>query len=246
VLYQPTSGPLLLFYKVGPPASQWWGMRRVSEDGGKTWSEGERLPDGILGPVKNKPIPLPDGSLLCGSSTEHDGWRVHFEITPDLGKTWTTIGPVNDGEAFAAIQPTLLTYPDGRIQALCRSRQRRIVQVWSKDNGRSWSEMTATELPNPSSGIDGVTLADGRQLLVYNHRRGRGVLNVAVSTDGKSWQAAFELENARSEFSYPAVIQTDDGLVHTTYTWKRRRVKHVVMDPKKLELRPIRDGRWPK
>ena len=107
--------------------------------------------------------------------------------------------------------------------------------------------MTLLELPNPNSGIDAVTLADGRQLLVYNHTtEGRGVLNVAVSEDGEHWQAALVLEDEPgAEFSYPAVIQTSDGLVHVTYTWKRRRIRHVVIDPRKLTLRPIVDGAWP-
>jgi predicted neuraminidase len=89
-------------------------------------------------------------------------------------------------------------------------------------------------------------LADGRQLLVYNHTMsGRSPLNVAVSDDGKKWSAALVLENERGEFSYPAVIQTPDKMVHITYTWKRQRVKHVVVDPAKLVARPIVDGKWP-
>ena len=36
VLFQPKEGPLLLFYKVGPSPSTWWGMLRTSNDGGKT------------------------------------------------------------------------------------------------------------------------------------------------------------------------------------------------------------------
>ncbi|HUT34313.1 MAG TPA: sialidase family protein [Planctomycetota bacterium] len=246
VLFQPRSGPLLLFCKVGPSPRAWWGMWMASEDSGKTWSKPRRLPDGILGPIKNKPIQLPGGELLCGSSTEDAGWRVHFELSPDLGKTWQKIGPVNDGKAFGAIQPTLLNHRN-RIQALCRSRQGRIVQVGSEDGGKTWGEMTATELPNPNAGLDAVTLADGRHLLVYNHTlRGRSPLNVAVSRDGKAWQAALVLEGEPGEFSYPAVVQTSDGLVHTTYTWRRQRVKHVVLDPAKLALRDMPDGHWPK
>ena len=107
--------------------------------------------------------------------------------------------------------------------------------------------MTLTTLPNPNAGTDAVTLKDGRHLLVYNHTaRGRSPLSVAVSRDGVAWQAGLELENdPGSEFSYPAVIQTRDGLVHVTYTWKRQRVKHAIIDPKKLELRPIVNGQWP-
>jgi predicted neuraminidase len=106
--------------------------------------------------------------------------------------------------------------------------------------------MTLIDLPNPNSGTDAVTLRDGRHLLVYNHTaKGRSPLNVAVSTDGDTWQAALVLENEPGEYSYPAVIQTADGLVHAVYTWKRQRIKHVVIDPAKLQLRPIEGGVWP-
>ena len=245
VLIHPTQGPLLLFYKVGPSPSSWWGMLITSTDGGKTWSPPTRLPDGILGPVKNKPIALPGGALLCGSSSEHDGWRVHMEWSPDFGRTWQTSGPLNLGTKFGAIQPTILKHAD-ELQILCRSRQGKIVESWSADNGRSWSELAAISLPNPNAGLDAVTLKNGRHLMVYNHTiRGRHMLNVAVSSDGKTWKAAMVLENQPGEFSYPAVIQTSDGLVHTTYTWKRRRVKHVVIDPEKLVLQEMPHGRWP-
>ena len=265
VLFQPKDGPLLLFYKCGPDPSQWWGMLTTSTDGGATWSEPKRLPEGIIGPVKNKPVELADRTIVCPSSTEDQGWRLHLETTNDFGKTWTRIGPLNDGADKGAIQPSLLFYPDGRWQMLARDRRRKgnVWSTWSSDQGRSWSELESTGLPNPSSGTDAVTLADGRQLLIYNHRarasedaptgNSRGVLNVAVSDDGKNWQAALVLEEAdhgegeggRAEFSYPAVIQTKDGLVHFTYTWHRKRVKHVVVDPTKLELAPIVGGQWP-
>jgi len=68
---------------------------------------------------------------------------------------------------------------------------------------------------------------------------------VAVSNDGRKWDAALELENEKGEFSYPAVIQAADGLVHVTYTWNRKRIKHAVLDPSKFELRPIVNGQWP-
>ncbi len=253
VLFQPSEGPLLLFFKVGPNPREWWGELCTSEDGGATWSQQRKLGDKLIGPVKNKPIQLANGVILCPTSTEHDGWRVHFERTADLGKTWQVSDPINDGRMFNTIQPSILTYAAGRMQVLCRSKENVITQAWSEDGGKTWGEMTATSLPNPNSGTDAVTLADGRQLLVYNHTvrggderpRGREMLNVAVSRDGRAWQAALVLENEPGEFSYPAVIQTKDGRVHFTYTWKRQKVKHVVVDPAKLELTEMKDGRWP-
>lgn len=254
VLFQPRDGPLLLFYKVGPSPSTWWGMLKRSFDGGRTWSEPERLPEGILGPIKNKPVQLPNGELLCGSSTEErEGWRVHFERTPDLGRTWTRTPPLNDGKTIAAIQPSILVHSRNRLQALGRTRQGRLFEIWSRDGGRTWDRMRLTALPNPNAGTDAVTLRDGRQLLVYNHAARpnlRSPLNVAVSPDGRRWFAALVLENdpaAPNGFAYPAVIQTRDGLVHITYTWKRQRIKHVVLDPDRLRLVPMTETifLWP-
>lgn len=246
VLFQEEGGPLLLFYKVGPSPRTWWGMLITSTDHGKTWSEPRRLPDGFAGPIKNKPVRLANGDLLCPSSSEHDGWRVHMERTPDLGKTWTQTEPLNDGKEISAIQPSVLFHSDTDLQALGRSRQNKIWQVWTHDAGKTWGPMSLIDLPNPNSGTDAVTLSDGRHLLVYNHTpKGRSPLNVAISEDGKVWQAALVLEDQPGEYSYPAVIQASDGMVHITYTWKRELIKHVVVDLAKLKLAEIHGGQWP-
>ncbi len=197
----------------------------------------ERLPDGILGPIKNKPIQLPTGPLLSGSSTEHAGWRVHFEWSDDQAQSWKRTAAINSGEQFSIIQPTLFRLQDGTVIAYCRSRQGQIVQVRSHDQGQSWTMPETVELPNPNSGIDGVSLADGRHALVYNHTpKGRTPLNLAIAADdAMNWQPALVLESEPGEYSYPAIIQSQDGLLHITYTWKRERIKHVVVDPDKLD-----------
>ena len=252
VLFQPRNGPLLLFYKVGPSPSTWWGMVLSSTNAGRTWSAPRRLPDGILGPIKNKPVQLANGDILSPSSTEGDaGWRIHFERSSDGGQTWTRTGPIPAAGAIQAIQPSLLIHPGGTLQALGRTREGRIFQTWSRDDGRTWEPLTLTELPNPNSGTDAVTLSDGRHLLVYNHNplyRGRKPLNVALSDDGRTWQGALVLEDdfsKRDGFAYPSVIQTRDGLVHIVYTWDRKRIKHAVINPRELQSRPIVDGAWP-
>lgn len=250
VLFQPKEGPLMLFYKVGPDPRRWWGEVKISEDQGRTWSDSRKLGSSrlghLIGPVKNKPVQLMDGSILCPSSTERieqgeTFWQVHFELSRDLGESWEVIGPINDGIQFDAIQPSILTYEDGSMQILCRTIQDVISESWSEDGGSSWSPMKAAGLPNPSAGTDAVTLQDGRQLLVYNHSvrgrnaPGRGILNVAISRKGKSWNPVLTLEKEKGEFSYPAVIQTSDGLVHITYTYNRKSIKHVVLDPRQLD-----------
>jgi predicted neuraminidase len=239
VLFEPAAGVLQLYYKVGPSPREWWGMVMESADEGRTWSSPRRLPDGILGPIKNKPVGLGGGLVLSGSSTEHAGWRVHMELSADGARTWTKTEPLNTADQLGAIQPTVLLHAGGAVQILCRSRQGRVAESWSEDGGLTWSPMSLIDLPNPNSGIDAVVLADGRSLLVYNHAtRGRGLLNVALSTDGRNWHKVLDLEDQPGEYSYPAVIQTPDGLVHVTYTYRRQSIKHVVIDPKKLELSP--------
>jgi predicted neuraminidase len=252
VLFAGPDNTLTLFYKVGPSPQRWWGMVRSSPDGGRTWTVARRLPDGMLGPIKNKPVRLSDGTLVAPSSTESPDrpsrWRVHFERSSDAGLTWTKAYPSApaEGPEIDAIQPSVLVHPGGRLQAIGRTRSQRIFETASADGGRTWSPVSLTTLPNPNSGIDAVTLRDGRHLVVYNHtERGRSTLNVSISRDGKTWEAALVLENEPGEYSYPAVIQSADGRVHITYTWKRERIKHVVVDPAKLTSRPMPDGQWP-
>ena len=174
-----------------------------------------------------------------------------MEFTSDRGLTWERTNPLNDGTKVAAIQPSILNHPGGKLQIVCRSKNRKILTAWSEDNGRTWSKLEPLNLPNPNSGIDAVTLKDGRHILAYNHidpaSEGgrRNMLNVAVSNDGLNWKAAVVLENdsnPKAEYSYPAIIQTSDGMIHITYTWNRKLIKHVVIDPTILELNPAEDA----
>ena len=256
VLFRAPQGELLLFYKVGPTPRDWWGMVVRSQDDGNSWGVPERLPDGILGPIKNKPVVLANGEWLAPSSVEQssaamggpDGpsWRMHFERSVDGGRTWTRTPPVVSPLLIDAIQPSILMHAGGVLQAVARSRQGAMASSWSRDNGATWSEVAALALPNPNSGTDAVTLADGRHLLVYNHAAhapdtpGQGPrypLDIALSDDGVHWRRVLTLEHAPLPhgYAYPAVIQTGDGRVHVTYTWNRKRIRHVVIDPSRLE-----------
>jgi predicted neuraminidase len=233
VLFQPKRGPLLLFFKIGASPGTWWGVLTRSTDGGKTWDTPSRLPDKILGPIKNRPIELPGGELLCPSSSEDHGWRVHFESTTDNGKTWASTGPLNDSRTIDAIQPSILRMGEDRLKAIGRTRQGRLFAIDSPDLGVTWGAMRLLDVPNPNSGTDAINLADGRYLLVYNEATTkRTPLNVGISKDAETWSSVITLEDKPGEFSYPTVIQASDGLVHITYTWNRTKIKHVVLDPK--------------
>jgi len=239
VLFQPKSGPLLLFFKVGPSPTSWWGEVLSSTDGGATWGNRRRLPEGIYGPIKNKPVQLADGTILSPTSDETNDranlWRVYFERSTDGGETWSKTPFLNDGAKLGAIQPSVLFLGGNKLQAMGRTRQGKVFSVVSPDLGRTWGEMSLTALSNPSTGTDAVTLADGRHVIVYNNTpKGRTPLSVAVSRDGTEWKHVLDLETAVGEYSYPAIIQARDGAVHIVYTWKREKIRHVVLDPKAL------------
>ena len=196
--------------------------------------------------MKNKPE-LIGRRLLCPSSTEKGGWKIHFEVYDLDTKQWSRVGPVEARQAektyqqgtlspIGCIQPSILRHADGRLQVLCRTQNGRLATSFSSDEGLSWSAVELTDLPNNNSGTDAVTLQDGRHLLVYNptatqpgeHRAPRTPLCVAISSDGISWQNVLTLEDSPiSEYSYPAVIQGRDGTIHITYTWRRERIRYV-------------------
>ncbi|MEJ5963010.1 sialidase family protein [Pedobacter immunditicola] len=238
VLFEESKGRLFLFYKVGPNPREWWGVYKTSNDHGKSWSPPVTLPKGILGPIKNKPVQLSEGVILSPSSIEEDNgrWKAHIEKSLDGGTTWSKI-PLDTNKKFDIIQPSILEYAKGSLQILCRSKQGEIVQAWSYDRGNTWTKPSGTKLLNPNSGTDAITLKSGKQLLVYNPDvpgkewfEGRGKLRVACSMDGKNWKDIAVLENGTTEeFSYPAIIQTRDGLIHISYTFNRKNIKHVVL-----------------
>lgn len=238
VLYQVPGRELILFYKIGKNVQDWSGHLIRSYDHGITWSKPEALPDGFLGPIKNRPL-LVGETLICGSSTENDGWKVHFEFTQDFGKTWTKTNPIND-ETWSIIQPSLMPHGDGRLQMVCRSRNEAVVSAFSSDDGKTWGEPFALEVPNNNSGIDATALKDGGFLMVYNHVKAaesayqdkkRTPLNVAVSDDGIHWDMKLVLvDSPIKEYSYPSVIQGKDGMVHIVYTWRREKIRYVKID----------------
>lgn len=243
-------GELWLFFKIGLRVADWTGWVVKSADGGRTWGRREPLPKGFLGPVKNKPV-MAGGRLVCGSSTETGGWKLHFEIYDPATGEWTYVGPIAADEAprtedtsdvkpIDCIQPSILRLADGRLKVLCRTRNGRLATSESADGGFTWSRVRLTDLPNNQSGTDAVTLADGRHVLVYNDfatlpgtKKGpRTPLSVAISADGEHWRHLLTLEDSPvGEYSYPAVIQGSDGMLHCVYTWRRRRVAYRRIDP---------------
>lgn len=234
VLFRDRHDRIWLFYKYGSSPKTWQGAYRTSADG-VTWSAATDLPPGFLGPIKNKPVTLANGDIVAGSSVETTfSWMCWTEISSDDGSTWRREGPISvPWHRHGIIQPALWNYARGRLKMLMRSTLGRIYEATSDDGGQTWTDARPTTLPNPNSGIDAVRMKDGTIALVYNHTTtGRSPLNIGFSHDNAvTWWRTLTLEDEPGEYSYPAIIQTRDGLLHMTYTWQRRRIKHVVIDP---------------
>ena len=249
VIYQvPDSNSMLLFYLSGTLGNADT-VKRISNDGGVTWSTPQTLPVGVRGSDRNQPLLLDSGILITPNT---DG-GLSFDRTPDFGETWLSGSTAPDPQGYGGIQPALLTHSGGRLQVLGRSQSGSIVTSWSDDDGQSWSALEQSSLPSNNSAIGATTLADGRHLLVYNHSETpdgswggpRTPLVVSVSDDGVDWELALVLEDESGEFSYPSVFQSDDGLVHVVYTWNRLRVKHAILDPSEFKPRSLDHGIMP-
>ncbi len=239
VLFETPDGELQLYFKIGPNVAGWLGWYVTSKDGGKTWSQRKRLPEGFYGPVKNKPI-LNKGRLIAPTSDERDGWKLYFELSDDMGKTWRRTAFVEADSNVKAIQPSILQLPDGRLEAVCRTRSRHIGVTYSSDNGETWSKLSFLETPNNNSGIDAVTLQDGTYAMICNdwpieptkEKGARTPLSILRSKDGVHWTHWITLEDSPvSQYSYPSIIQSRDGHLHAIYTWRRQRIKHVELIP---------------
>ena len=228
---------MYLYYNVGPNPREWWGMVKTSDDGGKTWSEAQRLPNDILGPIKNKPVQLSNGTILSPSSVElsEERWVAHIERSDSKQQSWSKF-PIDHQSEYNVIQPSVLLHDNNRLQVLCRSKEGAVMSAWSDDMGETWSSLEKTNLINPNSATDAIRAGD-IFLIVYNPDipgkdwwEGRTKLRLAYSTDGMKWTDIIQLEDEeKGEFSYPTIFQDSKGLIHITYTYDRKNIKHIIL-----------------
>jgi len=245
VLFHTRDGRLWLYYKFGAGPRTWKAARMWSDDEAQSWSAPERLPTGIYGPIRTKPLILEDGTVVSGSSTENEhAWHVWIERSSDNGKVWRKVGPIPASasvlpaqhtatglqEPYGIIQPAIVSLGGKHLRLYARSSSHigKICVADSADDGQTWSEARPLDLPNPNSGIDAVALPDSRIVLIFNNsHRERTPLNLAISQDGEHFRIFSKLEDAPGEYSYPAIILGTHGMLHMTYTWNRKRIRYV-------------------
>ncbi len=167
----------------------------------------------------------------------------------DNGETWVRRGTMSKPGDFLA-QASVIRLSGGQLLAFFRSRKDRwLFSSYSYDDGRTWEPPLQTQIPNNNCGIVATVLQSGAIALVFNNQRDdrfRWPLTIALSyDDGFSWPYIRDLEDdgesetlqscprcvfgRRSEYSYPSILQDDEGFIHVTYTYKRLFIKHVVI-----------------
>ena len=258
VLAAAPDGTVHLFYKVGPNCRDWRTRFMRSADRGETWSEPVEPPQAggyPVGPVKNKPVILADGSWVAPTSRETETtWDAAVTISGDSGRSWELGGPVPlEHAAFTGkgvIQPTLWESAPGRLHMLLRSTAGFVYRSDSSDGGRSWCPAYETGLPNNNSGIDLAQMACGTLALCLNPVPAdwgkRTPLVVTFSRDnGERWgdelvlededppvdesKVALDRAHRANEFSYPAIVAVGAKLA-VTYTWKRERICYLEIE----------------
>jgi len=260
VLITHPEGTVYLYYKITGVGSEpgyrnWWGAVKTSRDHGQTWSERIWLPtvstdgdnkvfepyDGhVTGPVKNRPLIMPNGSLLCGSSTESKhGWRVHFELYPADDWTGQKHGPRIIGPLLAGkegIQPSFLVHSSdhNKLQVLTREDG----SAWSEDGGMSWTQVSAGPI-DTSKGLHAVTTQGGWHFLAFNPS-GRTPLSLARTRDGKAWETILPVlrEDGQKTMDYPTIMQSRAGKLHIVHTYGRQFINHLVLDTDYLSNHP--------
>lgn len=181
---------------------------------------GEKLYQRLGWQPRCKPTQLPSGRILLPLYTDTFSISI-MAITDDSGATWHASKPLY---GFGNIQPTVLRRNDGTLVAYMRENGLRgkVRVSESSDQGETWGPVGVSDLPNPGAGVDGIRLASGKWLLVYNDTtKGRNRLAVSLSSDeGRTWPVTRHLEDQPSgSFHYPAVTQGSNGTIHAIYSY---------------------------
>jgi len=184
------------------------------------------------------PTVLPSGRILLPLYS--DGFNLSLvAISDDQGVTWKPSKPI---VGYGNIQPSIVQKKDGSLVAFMRDNgdsPGRILKSISTDNGYSWTSAKKSNMINPGTSVDVIKLKDGNWVVVYNDLEdGRYSVAVSLSDDeGETWKWTKHLEkddSKKGSFSYPSVIQTKDGMIHISYSYRigenKKTIKHISLD----------------
>lgn len=181
---------------------------------------------------------LPSGRVLMPLYS--DGFNVSaVAYSDDNMASWKMSAPI---VGLGPIQPALARRKDGILVAFMRDSgpmPKEIMRATSEDDGETWSVARDMGLKGSSASVQVRVLQNGAWVMVHNDViDGRHQLALTVSLDeGETWSHTRYLEKGArrsGSYSYPSIIQTEDGNVHVTYSHHNsdgRSIAHVVVNP---------------
>jgi len=234
VLFQEPNGKVHLMY-VALKGTYWNDAvlySIYSEDEGETWTEPSLLwkDKGMM--VRHPPVFLDNGTCLLPAYDEQNKSSIILSSQPPYA-AWEK-SYIFEGTDI--IQSVLLKTNADHLIMFFRphSDPRFIWKSHSIDQGLSWSTPDMTPLPNPLSGISAVSV-NNDIAMIYNHtlEHQRYPLSISLSRDrGTTWEKNRTLDNVQVEVSYPSFIEGKNKILHGAYTYNRRMIKYVCIDPK--------------
>ncbi|MBK9127050.1 MAG: exo-alpha-sialidase [Phycisphaerales bacterium] len=203
-----------------------------SEDRGVTWTQPLALPVGIGTNIKFPPLRLPGGELLLPAYSDLVT-RSLFLVSADDGASWTLRSTLYTPPPFECLQPSVARLPGGRLLTVMRNRGQSFLWVAvSDDEGHTWTPPQDAGFDNPGSPAALLRLASGALLLVLNDDPvSRRTLSATLSRDdGRTWTPPRVIVTGAGAYSYPALAEGADGLVHLVYSHERQRIEHVELN----------------
>lgn len=207
-----------------------------STDSGKTWSKPRWIRKEWGWLFGTRPFRMSNGEVLVPIYSEKR-WASGWYIPSRNYHTWIPQPSADDREwprsPHGAIQPATVELDPGHLLAYLRTRDGRIYKTESFDYGRHWSSAEPTGLPNNNARVALLKLRNGHLLLAYNPTtEDRDVLRLRLSmNNGRSWGPYVDVESdPGQEFSYPYLLQTDDGMIQLAYTHRRESMRHIVFN----------------
>lgn len=228
------NGDIAMFYLRKNSTEDCIPMMRISKDETKTWSDPIACikdKEGYFVLNNDRVIQTNDGRLMM-SVARHavpgEDWRNGAEIfsyySEDNGNTWISSEEVPNPDGIILQEPGLVELKDGTILMFIRANAGVQCYSYSKDKGKTWSQVEKSTLTSPLSPASIERIPDtGDLLAVWNNNisddpekaKLRTPLNIAISEDeGKTWSNIKTIEDDPDGwYCYTAIDFIDNEVI---------------------------------
>lgn len=205
-------------------------------DGGRTWARQEWV---VPGAYRLNGFPrwtrLADGTILA-PLYDHgalDDATVAGNLvyrSADGGATWRPL-LMGSGAVWGDEGAFVETAPGCVLALLRKAPPGYLLQCWSDDGGRTWTQPVRTEIWGYPPHL--LRLRDGRLLCSYGHRRAPLGVQTVLSVDGgRTWsieqRAVLRDDGETTDLGYPVSAQLPDETIFTVYYITTGGVTHVA------------------